>query len=188
MPSIKRDGSISIMASAADIKSKSTAYSKNELDMFNTNQFLSKIKQTGNLDNQAIVKVTNDLINTVYGVGASKQFDRIAWQFSQVLTKGELELEDIKTMAEAGLPIFTMLGDTLKKTPQQLLDIIGKNGAIGVSAKNVIDMFDKQGKIHKNAQENFANSATGISQILSESYSKFSRKFIFKVELDNSFC
>jgi hypothetical protein len=45
LPSIKRDGSISIMASAADIKSKSTAYSKNELDMFNTNQFLSKIKQ-----------------------------------------------------------------------------------------------------------------------------------------------
>ncbi len=140
-------------------------------------QLLSKIKQTGNLDNQAIVKVTNDLINTVYGVGASKQFDRIAWQFSQVLTKGELELEDIKTMAEAGLPIFTMLGDTLKKTPQQLLDIIGTKGAIGVSAKNIIDMLDKYGNIHKNAQEKFANSAEGKLQILSESYSKFSRKF-----------
>jgi len=133
-------------------------------------QLLSKIKQTGSLNNQEIVKVTNDLINTTYGVGASKQFDRIAWQFSQVLTKGELELEDIKTIAEAGVPIFTMLGDTLKKTPQQVLDIISENGVIGISSQNVIDMLDKYGKIHKNAQVNFANSDEGKLQILSETY------------------
>lgn len=140
-------------------------------------QLLSKIKQTGSLNNQEIIKVTNDLINTVYGVGASKQFDRIAWQFTQVLTKGELELEDLKTIAEAGVPIFTMLGDTLGKTPQQILDIIGQQGVIGVSAQNVVDMLDKYGKIHKDAQVKFANSAEGKLQILSETYSKFSRKF-----------
>ena len=140
-------------------------------------QLLSKIKQTGSLNNQEIVKVTNDLINTTYGVGASKQFDRIAWQFSQVLTKGEVELEDIKTIAEAGLPIFTMLGNTLKKTPQQLLDIISEKGVIGISSQDVVDMLDKYGKIHKNAQVNFAKSAEGKLQILSETYTKFSRKF-----------
>lgn len=62
---------------------------------------------------------------------SNDEFSRVMAQVNQVMAKGKAELEDLKTIGEAGIPVFQLLGKSLGVSQEDLFKSISA-GKIGV--------------------------------------------------------
>lgn len=86
-------------------------------------RFMSAVKGTAN-EGQAGRDAFIGLSEGMVAVGLSADEQSRVWaQLSQGIMKGKFEMEDLKTVQEAGLPIMRLMADSLGITTEQLLDM-----------------------------------------------------------------
>ena len=99
---------------------------------------------------------------------SSDETSRVFAQIQQSFAKGKLELEDLKIIAEAGVPIFGMLAEAMGKTKPEIMKMIsdGKLMADEVWPK----VADQMHKTFGVAAVESANSAQGAINKLKNEY------------------
>lgn len=102
-----------------DLQSTAAAFSKVAIAAKGTSLEgeASKKMFTGFAEAFAALRLTTDQTNSVFA------------QLTQGMNKGKLELEDLKIMAEAGIPIFKMLAEAMGKTQPEIMAMIS-NGQL----------------------------------------------------------
>ena len=93
-------------------------------------RFMSSVKGTAN-EGQAGRDAFIGLSEGMVAVGLSADEQNRVWaQLSQGIMKGKFEMEDLKTVQEAGLPIMKLMADSLGITTEELLDMQKKGSLL----------------------------------------------------------
>jgi len=113
------------------------------------------------------------LVDTTSALGGSTDvFNGIVLALGQIQTKGKLMSQEIRQLAERGIPAYEILreklgltGEDLEKTGQQAIDA---GTAIRALMEGMADRFAGQSK-------RMMDSATGLTEIMKENWQDFQR-------------
>lgn len=90
---------------------------------------------------EQVIPVLNDVGNAVAGAGGgSERLDRVVLALSQIQSKGKVMTQELNQLAEAGIPAFRILQETLHKTRSEVNELV-EDGKI--SSKVFLDAFQK---------------------------------------------
>lgn len=140
-----------------DVKELTTSYAR----------FMNAIKGTANEGQRgrdAFVGISEGIV----AVGLSVEEQSRVWaQLAQGIMKGKFEMDDLKTIQEAGLPIIKLMADALGKTTDELLDMQQKGKLL------VDDVLPKLGEaMHKEfgktAKEAADDAQGGVARFKNE--------------------
>lgn len=90
---------------------------------------------------QQVIPVLTDVGNAVAAAGGgSERLDRVVLALSQIQSKGKVMTQELNQLAEAGIPAFRILQETLHKSRAEIVELV-KDGEI--SSKVFLDAFQK---------------------------------------------
>jgi tape measure domain-containing protein len=108
---------------------------------------------------EQVIPILTDVGNAVAAAGGgSERLDRVTLALSQIQSKGKVMTQELNQLAEAGIPAFKILQETLHKSRSEINDLV-KDGQI--SSKVFIDAFQKF------SQQNFG----GLMEAQSKTFS-----------------
>lgn len=123
-------GKFKVLTGSSEGAAKEWQFVRNEakrlgLDLRETSDsysnFLSAVKGTAN-EGAGARKIFVGINEGMAAIGMSAEAQGRAWaQLNQGIMKGKFEMEDLKTINEAGLPIFKLLADSLGVTTAEFL-------------------------------------------------------------------
>jgi tape measure domain-containing protein len=96
--------------------------------------------------------------------GGNVELERVGANLQQIGALGKASLADVKQFANAGIPIFKMLGDTTGKTGQDLEKFISEGG---VTFDLLQKMFEEAGTGAGDFATAFKDAAGSYTQVLS---------------------
>lgn len=100
---------------------------------------------------------------TTYGDGTSEQFDRVMLQMGQMANKGKVNLGDLNSAIEAGIPVWTILEKQMGKSKEELMDMVSKGK---ISSEEFFDAFKKGTKDIEGAAKSGATTWSGALAIV----------------------
>lgn len=112
------------------------------------------------------LRLTQSLVDFVSITGLGEDaLDRISLALSQVSARGKVTGDNVKQLAEAGLPIYDILGKAFDKTKEELLDL-QHDGAIpaGQAIQALVTYFEE----FEGGAEKVTNTTTGLLAKLKE--------------------
>lgn len=108
---------------------------------------------------QQVIPVLTDVGNAVAAAGGgSERLDRVVLALSQIQSKGKVMTQELNQLAEAGIPAFRILQETLNKSGAEVRKLV-EDGKI--SSKVFLDAFQKF------SQQNFG----GLMEAQSKTFS-----------------
>jgi tape measure domain-containing protein len=108
---------------------------------------------------EQVIPVLTDVGNAVAAAGGgSERLDRVTLALSQIQSKGKVMTQELNQLAEAGIPAFKILQETLHKSRSEINEMV-KDGEIG--SKVFLDAFQKF------SQQNFG----GLMEAQSKTFS-----------------
>lgn len=123
-------GSLSVAQGAREMEYIRGVANKMGLDFQATAEsyakFLSAIKGTS-AEGEKGRQIFEGISTALSALGKSpEETGRVFNQIQQSLSKGKIELEDMKIIAEAGVPIFTLLSKSLGTSKTEIFDMMSK--------------------------------------------------------------
>lgn len=157
-----------VFAGSASLAARELAFIRNEANRLGLDtlslttqygQFLNAVKGTAN-EGERGRRAFIGLSEGMAAIGMNAEMQGRAWaQLNQGIMKGKFEMEDLKSINEAGLPIFKLMADALGVTTGKLLEMQSKGQIL------VEDVLPKLGEsMHQafgQAAVNSAESAQG---------------------------
>ncbi len=153
----------------------------------------SKKMQAYGFDVQAVIPVLSVLGDAAMAVGLGQEgIDRVTLAIGQMNAKGKVSAEEMRQLAETGLPVWDILAGKLGVTTAQAMDM-AKKGAI--SAKEGITALltgleDRFGgmmdKVAGEIPQSFSNMKDSVSSIMRTLGSNITDAFDLKTKFKNA--
>jgi tape measure domain-containing protein len=112
---------------------------------------------------RSIMEILNDA--SAASGGTAEQMDRIVLALSQLKTNGKIAGQELRQLAEAGIPIYKILADELGIAEKEILNIgeMKIPGDMGVAA--VLNGLEKR---YKGAAKEIANTMSGMWETIQD--------------------
>ena len=108
--------------------------------------------------------------------GNAEKMDRITLAYGQMLAKGKVTGEELRQMAEAGVPLQTALAESIGVTGEEFSKMVSK-GEVGIDALNkaITELTTGDGKF-AGMMEKQSQTMQGMLSTLQDNISEFFRK------------
>lgn len=108
--------------------------------------------------------------------GNAEKMDRITLAYGQMLAKGKVTGEELRQMAEAGVPLQTALAESIGATGEEFSKMVSK-GEVGIDALNkaITELTTGDGKF-AGMMEKQSQTMQGMLSTLQDNLSEFMRK------------
>lgn len=112
---------------------------------------------------RGVMEILNDA--SAASGGTAEQMDRVVLALSQIKTNGKLAGQELRQLAEAGIPIYKILQEELNLTGKEIMNIgdLKIPGDLGISA--ILNGLEKR---YKGAAERIANTMPGMLETIKD--------------------
>lgn len=118
---------------------------------------------------QDVIPVMGDVANAVGAVGGGKEvLDRVVLALGQMQAKGKVSSEEMRQLAEAGIPVWTLLAQAIGKTTEQTMKLVENRE---ISSGTFFEAFhkfsqEKWGDIQAQQARTFSGAMSNVQDVL----------------------